>query len=272
MRSTSATMRSLSPRRSGWSIRARNRAPTARAAARRRGCPTADSSPHARHGGECAHRAGGAAVVWRSMLRAIVCSTSETTTRPSLSATSKAARSDCRCGRGKRDAVLGHGAPVASTCSRRENSGVSSGMNSATANRRRCARGRRRRTAQPSCTSPPASTTTTASDRRKSRTRRRELIAERIRSRMKAMLAACRSRAGRKNDASWARTLFGSVSRFTAARNSAEAAGPWNTSPNACGPCARPSPGRNATAWTRSARAPWRTARPATDRPAVRRS
>src|SRR6185436_10331365 len=43
--------------------------------------------------------------------------------------------------------------------------------------------------------------------------------------------AACRSSAGRKKDASSARTLPASVSRFTAARNSAEAGRPLEYQP-----------------------------------------
>ena len=71
--------------------------------------------------------------IWRSMLRAMVCSTSETATRPSLSTIGERRSAQNRLPMRGEASVTPFSAtapPVVSTCSSREKSGVSSGTNS----------------------------------------------------------------------------------------------------------------------------------------------
>ena len=110
-------------------------APTARGAGRRRGCPTAGSSPRAPawrrarspSGRRCDATSGG-----RCCGRSI-CSTSETATRPSLSTIGDRRSAQNRLPMRGEASVTPFSAtapPVVSTCSSSEKSGVSSGTNS----------------------------------------------------------------------------------------------------------------------------------------------
>ena len=236
------------------------------------------------HRRERAHRAGGAAM--RHLAVDVVGRSSARPARPrpgrrcrrSATARSRTNRLPMR-GEASVDAVLGdRAAGRQHLLEQREAAACPSGTNSVQRMADQAARGRRRRTARPpgwrsGCGSPAS--TTTIGLRERIEQRRRELLARRIGTLERAHRHArppAGSRAGRKNAASMARTLAGlglAVDRGAELGRARQALGvpAEMLAGDAHAGLAR----RNATASPRSARARWRTARPATDRAAARR-